>query len=1078
MRHRIIHTLQSLLLIALLVRGGWLQAQPNPQYAHGYEFSFGITSEGWVNLTHYHEMDPLLRTTPLEDFGFSFWFFDHGYRTLSINSQGGIRFGTRFAERYRDIVTPFPSSFRNAYRWKYHTPYIIPFGMSLYQGPGSYARWGVVGEPGQRKVVCDFSMSRNDSLPAIYKCQVQLSEADGSVLYLYKPVQDTVTAFGNAGMAYDPYHFVTINSNTSYASAEVDSIDRENPNLATIWPPGNMCYYRLRPNYPKICANAARLYPRHVQQTTAEVCWRRNPLDAYYLYEVSSVPSYSETWVCDTLGLPLKLDRMQTGQVTTDTLLRLTGLQPGAVYEVRVATVCVNGDTSSTQKVRLYTYGPRDADNQFDYANIYAANVTGHNGNYTDAFLYDEMFDFGHASEQSRQTVLSHLTERDTLTNDGLLRVSSRFSHSVLLGDTNSGSLSEGLTYTIDVDTLNYDILLVSFALVEQSPEHGDPPRVTIEFLNDAGELTDSCNRVDILANDFTGNWHPGRFGREISFKSWSQVGLDLAPYQGQRIRVRLTNYDCGQGLHFGYCYYAIESGTKHLRTNTCMSSSHMAFYAPEGFVYRWYRPTNPSLTLSTADSLVVYQPGYYCCWCGYKHDPTCGFELKGYAGPRTPVAAFHAEPLDSCGFSYRFVNESFVTMGEHNTPVPGLTPEAYVWRFDDGTTSTADHPVHEFTEGTHQVELVALIGGGLCRDSVVHAVTMEVGEAELYDSVCIGGRYPFHDTILSTQGTYTHTYGCRREVLHLHTFKPFEEGHTDTVCLGDGIWVRDHYYDDGDYHTFVVPGPYGCDSLYWTQLNVREWPVPEFDISQTCDSLAYYTIDLAPGWAYDWSSEPLDPEALFLEHESSVQLNPSVPTKYYVGFSYDDAPFCTVTKSFSLDPVGVVSAAIKATPMMLDLDHRSLTAVDVSFSSSRREWFVNGELQPDTGRTIYYELPTDRPVDSVHLMLVAYNISCQDTAVCVVPVYRSQLLFPNIFTPGLPQNHLFLPSGYGVSDYELWIYDRRGVLMFYTDDREQAWDGTSNGQPCQQGSYAYICQYTISTGERKQQAGTVTLIR
>lgn len=1072
------HTLSLLLLVAAVLACGSAWTQPNPQYAHDYEFTFGLTSTDWITLTDYHEMNPQLRTTPLEDFGFSFYFFDHAYRTLSINSQGGIRFGTRFAERYRDILTPFPSSFRGAYRWKYHTPYIIPFGMSLYQGPGSYARWGVVGDPGQRKVVCEFSMSSNDSLPAIYKCQVQLSEADGSVLYLYKYTPDTIVVYGNTGMAYDPFHFITINSNTTYASAQVDSTDADYPNLATVWPQGDIRYYRLRPNRPRICANPARLIPQNVKQTTAEVVWRRNPLDAYYLYSYGTDMHYDEQWEYDTLGNPTTLCRTAEGQPIRDTVLRLSGLRPGTAYEVSVSTVCKNGDTSSVQRARFYTYTEREEGNPFDYANIYGAHVISHNGTFANPFIYDEMFEYGPVSGKSRQTVFSDPDARDTLTNNGLRKVSPDFSHSVKLGDTCVGSLTEGITYQLDVDTLNGELLLVYFALVEQSPGHDDPPQVSIEFLDSAGRLTDSCNHINFLSGDVSGDWHGGNSSRGISWKSWSKVGLDLTPFHGQRILVRLTNYDCGQGIHYGYCYYAIKSANKNLRTNTCSSSSHTVFHAPDGFAYRWYPLGNRAATLSTADSLVVTQPGYYCCWCGYKHNPACGFELRGYAGPRVPVASFRVEPLDSCGRRCRFVNESYVAQDSSLTPFPGVTPEDYLWRFDDGTTSTETNPVHEFAEGTHRVELVAMVGGGECRDSVSDEVSVELREVLLTDTFCRGGLYPFHDTLLTAAGTYIYTFDCTREVLTLKAVNPYEEGHYDTVCRGDGIWVRGQFFDDDTARTIVVPGLFGCDSTYKVGLTVREWPEPEIDIEQSCRGDAHYTVTLTPGWEYSWSSEPLDYEASYLEGHSSVRLTPSVPTTYHVGFSYKEAPFCTVTKDFHLDPVGSVTAALAVTPSVLDLDHRTLTATDVSAFNTSREWYVDDELLPDTANRIYYDLPSDHPVDSVRLMLVALNQSCQDTARLTVPVYRSQLLFPNIFTPGLPENNQFLPSGYGVSDYELWIYDRRGVLVFHTADMHEPWDGTSDGVRCQQGSYAYICFYTIASGERKQQAGVVTLVR
>lgn len=1069
-----LHSLRyTLLLLLLTAAAAGMRAQPNPQYAHGYEFTFGLTSTDWITLTDYREMDPQLRTTPLEDFGFSFYFFDHAYRALSINSQGGIRFGTRFAERYRDILTPFPSSFRGAYRWKYHTPYIIPFGMSLYQGPGSYARWGVVGEPGQRKVVCDFAMSSNDAMPAIYKCQVQLSEADGSVLYLYKYVQDTIVVYGNTGMAYDPYHFVTINSNTTYASAQVDTAEGTQPNLATVWPQGNIRYYRLRPNRPQICANPAQLTVQNVKQTTAEVVWRRNPLDKYYLFEYDTVMHYDDSWEYDTLGNPTTLCRTAGGQPILDTILRLSNLRPGAAYEVRVSTVCKNGDTSSAQRVRLYTYANRDRDNQFDYANIYGAHVTPHNGTFADPFKYDEMYEYGATDGRSRQTVFSDTLARDFLAR-GMLQTSPEFDHSVKLGDTCTGSLSEGLTYQLDVDTLNYDLLLVHFALVEQSPDHADPPQVSIEFLDSTGHLTDSCNHINFLSNDVSGDWSGTG---DLAWKHWSKVGLDLSPFHGQRIQVRLTNYDCGQGVHFGYCYYAIESSSKSMRTNTCSSSLHTVFHAPEGFAYRWYKLDTPATTLSTDDSLIVYQPGYYGCWCGYKHNPACGFALKGYAGPRVPVAAFRVEPLDSCGRRCRFVNESYVAQDSNLVPFPGITPETYLWRFSDGTTSTDINPVHEFAEGTHQVELVAMVGDGECRDSVTDEVSAALRNVMIADTFCHNGMYPFHDTLITTPGTYTYTHDCTREILQLHAVDAFEENHNDTVCHGDGIWVLGQFYDDDSAHTIVIPGLFGCDSTYNIALTVREWPEPEISIDKTCHD-AYYIVALTPGWSHSWRSEPPDYNLGRWTEADTVRLSPAVPTTYHVDFSYHDAPHCTVTEDIHLSPLGKVVAAINASPSVLDLDHRTLTATDVSAFSTGREWFVNGEQQSDTSASFTYDLPADHPVDSVRLMLVALNMTCEDTAWLTVPVYRFQLLFPNIFTPGQPGNSQFLPSGYGVSDYELWIYDRRGVLVFHTADMHEPWDGTCNGTPCSQGSYAYICHYTITTGERKQQTGVVTLVR
>jgi gliding motility-associated-like protein len=62
---------------------------------------------------------------------------------------------------------------------------------------------------------------------------------------------------------------------------------------------------------------------------------------------------------------------------------------------------------------------------------------------------------------------------------------------------------------------------------------------------------------------------------------------------------------------------------------------------------------------------------------------------------------------------------------------------------------------------------------------------------------------------------------------------------------------------------------------------------------------------------------------------------------------------------------------------------------------------------------------------------------------------------------------------------FEIYIYNRQGLLVHYSDDPNAPWDGTlSNGEPAPQGTYAWFCRYAYSPMATQTARGTVTLLR
>jgi gliding motility-associated-like protein len=118
--------------------------------------------------------------------------------------------------------------------------------------------------------------------------------------------------------------------------------------------------------------------------------------------------------------------------------------------------------------------------------------------------------------------------------------------------------------------------------------------------------------------------------------------------------------------------------------------------------------------------------------------------------------------------------------------------------------------------------------------------------------------------------------------------------------------------------------------------------------------------------------------------------------------------------------------------------------------------------------------------VDSVLITLAVSNDLCADSDTVMVPSIVSNLFFPNIFTPTLTSNNTFKAIGNGIADFEIWIYDRRGDIVFHSTDIDQPWDGTHDGAPCPQAAYVYKCRYstTLEPQSFKTVTRTVTLIR
>lgn len=114
-----------------------------------------------------------------------------------------------------------------------------------------------------------------------------------------------------------------------------------------------------------------------------------------------------------------------------------------------------------------------------------------------------------------------------------------------------------------------------------------------------------------------------------------------------------------------------------------------------------------------------------------------------------------------------------------------------------------------------------------------------------------------------------------------------------------------------------------------------------------------------------------------------------------------------------------------------------------------------------------------------VELITTTIN-GCIDKSSMNVIIHPDFAVYPpNAFTPnGDGENDKFDIKGIGVSSYYLKIFSRWGELIFESENLEEQWDGTYNGELVSNGTYVYTINYKSMVDKDYSINGTVTVIR
>lgn len=299
---------------------------------------------------------------------------------------------------------------------------------------------------------------------------------------------------------------------------------------------------------------------------------------------------------------------------------------------------------------------------------------------------------------------------------------------------------------------------------------------------------------------------------------------------------------------------------------------------------------------------------------------------------------------------------------------------------------------------------------------------------------------------------------------------------------LPAGQYLRVKPNDPKETYYVKVTSPQGCEA--WDSINVylirpQLAMVPED--GRICPGQVA-TLTGSDADHYSWTASPADASLVGQEQASQIVVSPQATTTYtLIGHGSNNCDATPLTKTVTVVPLP--EPQVTVTPGYIDTDNPRTTLRDDSRYSVHSTWeFEDGA--DEMGREVSHLFEGAIGRDSVHVVLTSLNeLGCPTIYPFAIPVTLFTAWFPNAFTPDSRDGNSRF-SLYTVNDYEyfhIYIYNRRGELVYESDDVKFQWDGTrmKDGEPLQQGTYVYTCRFRKpGSTTLSQYQGTITLLR
>ncbi|MBN8702575.1 MAG: gliding motility-associated C-terminal domain-containing protein [Bacteroidetes bacterium] len=228
-------------------------------------------------------------------------------------------------------------------------------------------------------------------------------------------------------------------------------------------------------------------------------------------------------------------------------------------------------------------------------------------------------------------------------------------------------------------------------------------------------------------------------------------------------------------------------------------------------------------------------------------------------------------------------------------------------------------------------------------------------------------------------------------------------------------------------------------------------------------------------GGTYQWEG----PMGFSTTLQNPVISNSTVNMAGVYSVTFTSSLGCVTTASTSISILPSPTADFIADPQETQILNPIVNFTNLSSDTTQNfVWFFGDGI---SSTTVHPQHSYENPGEYIAKIVLTNELGCKDSLEKVIRINADALIFvPNSFSPnGDGLNDEFAVSVWGITTYQLKIFNRWGELMFETNDPLKNWNGKdANGKLFQIDTYIWKIEITDLYNQQVERVGHVNMIR